>query len=80
MIHLGDANFVTPLIDFKEQLFEVFTTALTTQKEHQSLRLRAVKGLYGMTVLRQLLPEKESACAVEHLVRSMLHDPNVEIQ
>ncbi|KAF9280491.1 hypothetical protein BGZ68_007203 [Mortierella alpina] len=75
-----DANFVTPLIDFKEQLFEVFATALTTQKEHQSLRLRAVKGLYGMTVLRQLLPEKESACAVEHLVRSMLHDPNVEIQ
>ncbi|KAF9575723.1 Leukotriene A-4 hydrolase [Mortierella alpina] len=76
----GDANFVTPLIDFKEQLYEVFTTALTTQKEHQSLRLRAVKGLYGMTVLRQLLPEKESACAVEHLVRSMLHDPNVEVQ
>ncbi|KAF9933574.1 hypothetical protein BGZ67_004202 [Mortierella alpina] len=75
-----DANFVTPLIDFKEQLFEVFTTALTTQKEHQSLRLRAVKGLYGMTVLRQLLPEKESTCAIEHLVRSMLHDPNVEIQ
>ncbi|KAG0203039.1 hypothetical protein BGX28_004565 [Mortierella sp. GBA30] len=75
-----DANFVTPLLDFKEQLFELFTSAVTTQEDFQSLRLRAVKGIYGMTVLRQLLPDAESVCAVKQLARVLLQDPSPEVQ
>ncbi|KAF9179424.1 hypothetical protein BGZ50_006952 [Haplosporangium sp. Z 11] len=75
-----DMDFITPLLTFKDPLYELFTTALASQKDNRSFRLRGVKGVYGMAVLRRLLSDAEAPHAVEQLVQIMLQDTNSEVQ
>ncbi|KAK9767180.1 hypothetical protein K7432_003209 [Basidiobolus ranarum] len=57
----------TPLIAFKDKLFELYSSALKSSNEHNELRSVGLRGLCIMVLIDQLLSDNEAGVAVQHI-------------
>ncbi|ORX91539.1 ARM repeat-containing protein [Basidiobolus meristosporus CBS 931.73] len=57
----------TPLIAFKDKLFEIYSSALKSSNEHNELRSVGLRGLCAMVLVDQLLSDNEAGVAVQHI-------------
>ncbi|RKO94648.1 RNAPII transcription regulator C-terminal-domain-containing protein, partial [Blyttiomyces helicus] len=76
----ADEDFVTPLLTYKDRLFEYFTAALRNGGEYAPLRLIGVCGLHEMLMSRQLLSANEVGVAVQQYTQVILDDADEEVR
>jgi DNA repair/transcription protein MET18/MMS19 len=58
-VSLEDNDFQTPLLAYKDRLWEIFETSTTASNEYNGLRLAGIKGLKLMAIIRHYLSENE---------------------
>lgn len=56
---LEDSDFQTPLVPYKDRLWEMFETSTTASNEYNGLRLAGIKGLKIMAIMKHFLSENE---------------------
>lgn len=54
-----DDDFVTPLLAYKDRLFEIFGGALMISNEYSAVRLAGLRGLHLMTLIKSFLSANE---------------------
>ncbi|CAG8494992.1 1280_t:CDS:10, partial [Ambispora gerdemannii] len=74
-----DQDFVTPLLAFKDELFEIFSGSLITTNEYSELRLISLIGLYSMILIRQFLSDNETGIVLQYFNRVILTEYDQEI-
>ena len=67
-----------PLVEFKDEFSEVFGQALmSTPKEEVTFRVAALKGLLGLSILRNFFQDNEIGLFVQHLDEILLKEESV---
>ncbi|CAG8610375.1 3379_t:CDS:10 [Ambispora leptoticha] len=75
-----DQDFVTPLLTYKDEFFEIFSGPLVTTNEYNELRLVSLKGLYSMILIRKFLSDNEIGIVLQHFNQVILTEYNQEIK
>jgi DNA repair/transcription protein MET18/MMS19 len=77
--YLIDADFVTPLLSYKDDYMEIFSSALLNQNEYNELRLCGLRGLHDMIMLHQFFNDNEIGVIIQYFNQSILEDTDKEI-
>ncbi|GAB5591220.1 hypothetical protein Unana1_06120 [Umbelopsis nana] len=75
-----DSDFQTPLLGYKDRLWEIFESATTASNEYNGLRLAGIKGLHIMCLMKQYLSDNEIGLAVRTFTKILVEDNDNELQ
>ncbi|KAJ3050197.1 mms19 nucleotide excision repair [Rhizophlyctis rosea] len=75
-----DEDFVSPIVNFKDNLLVQFSSALTSRNEYAPLRVVGARGLFEMLMSRQLLAENEAGIIIQLLNQTVLDDPDEDVK
>ncbi|CAO3697107.1 unnamed protein product [Umbelopsis ramanniana] len=76
----ADADFQTPLLGYKDRLWELFEAATTASNEYNGLRLAGIKGLHVMTLMKNYLADNEVGLAVRTFTKILVDQNDNELQ
>ncbi|KAG2184461.1 hypothetical protein INT43_000370 [Umbelopsis isabellina] len=78
-VNTEDSDFQTPLLPYKDRLWEMFETSTTASNEYNGLRLAGIKGLKIMAIMKHYLSENEIGLAVRTFTAILASESDAEL-
>ncbi|CAJ0898616.1 8281_t:CDS:2, partial [Entrophospora sp. SA101] len=75
----SDYDFTTPLISYKDELLEIFSSALLSINEYNELRSIGVNGIYNMILLDKFLSDDEISILLQYYNQIILNELDQEL-
>nr|CAG8536573.1 15089_t:CDS:10 [Entrophospora candida] len=75
----SDYDFITPLISYKDELLEIFSSALLSINEYNELRSIGVNGIYNMILLDKFLSDDEISILLQYYNQIILNELDQEL-
>lgn len=76
---IRDQGFVMPLVTYKDDMFEVFSSALLGINEYNELRLCGLQGLHDMILLNKFLSDNEIGVILQYFNKIILDEQDQDI-
>ncbi|CAG8718188.1 16808_t:CDS:2, partial [Cetraspora pellucida] len=76
---LYDQNFVMPLTPYKDEMLEVFSSALLGINEYNELRLCGLRGLHDMILLNKFLSDSEIGLILQYFNKIIIEEQDQDI-
>ncbi|KAI9282888.1 Dos2-interacting transcription regulator of RNA-Pol-II-domain-containing protein [Umbelopsis sp. AD052] len=76
----NDADFQTPLLGYKDRLWELFESATMASNEYNGLRLAGIQGLHIMTLMKNFLADNEIGLAVRTFTKILVDQNDNELR
>ncbi|CAG8605299.1 8685_t:CDS:10, partial [Gigaspora rosea] len=76
---IRDQGFVMPLVSYKDDMFEVFSSALLGINEYNELRLCGLQGLHDMILLNKFLSDNEIGVILQYFNKIILDEQDQDI-
>ncbi|CAG8738736.1 10758_t:CDS:10, partial [Dentiscutata erythropus] len=72
-------GFVMPLVSYKDDMFEIFSSALLGINEYNELRLCGLQGLHDMILLNKFLSDSEIGVILQYFNKIILDEQDQDI-
>ncbi|CAG8773114.1 19273_t:CDS:10, partial [Racocetra persica] len=77
--NIKDQNFVMPLAPYKDDMLDVFSSALLGINEYNELRLCGLRGLHDMILLNNFLSDNEIGLILQYFNKIILDEQDQDI-